>query len=173
MTEEQIKERISRHFVELLAARRGFKCTKPDPDNGVDLSISRALVQERDGKKRWLDTGEYVEIQLKCTCEGQVQWREEDLKYDLESKTYNDLVDRQSSGFLTPLILILLVLPDDPELWLTISTEEVILRRSAYWYQPPVGSERTSNTHTVRIEVPLQNKIGLAFFPDLFEQVYS
>jgi hypothetical protein len=83
MTEEQIKAAISSHFIQLVASRRGFKCTAPQPDHGVDLTVTRAVSIERDGRTRYLDSGKYVDLQLKCTCESQIVRTADSFRYDL------------------------------------------------------------------------------------------
>src|SRR5476649_969698 len=98
MTEEQIKAAISQHFVQLIASRRGFKCTKPDTDHGVDLSVTKVAIFTRGNRERYLDSGYTIDLQLKCTCESQIEREEDSIKYDLESKTYNDLIDRRNGG---------------------------------------------------------------------------
>jgi len=132
MTEEQIKSAISSHFVQLVASRRGFKCVAPTFDHGGDLTVTRASVIERQGRTRYLDSGQYVDVQLKCTCEDQIERTDESIKYDLEAKTYNDLVYRRRSNAIVPLVLVLLVLPNDPETWLTVSADELVVKRAAY-----------------------------------------
>ena len=173
MTEEQIKEQLSRHFVELVASRQGFKCSKPSPDSGVDMQITRAFLLDRNGRKRYLDSGQFIEFQLKCTCESQIIFADDSIRYDLEAKTYNDLIFRRDSGAITPLLLVLLVLPDDPNDWLQVTPQELILRRAAYWYAPPQGAEATENTSTIRIEIPSANGVGVSFIGDRFAEVYQ
>lgn len=173
MTEQQIKEKLSHHFVELIASRQGFKCGKPEPDHGVDLQITRTVAIDRDGKTRYLDTGEYVQLQMKCTTLNSITEGDTSFKYDLEVKTYNDLVDRLASGSITPLYLVLLVLPPEKDSWLSVTADELVVRRNAYWYRPPVSAERSANDTTTRIEIPYANRLTLTFFDDRFAEVYS
>lgn len=171
MTPEQIKEALSRGFVQLLANRDGFKCQKPEPDSGVDLSITRSRTVNRGGKIRLLDTGEYIEVQLKSTTEASIQREHTSIKYDLEAKTYNDLIDRSDTA--VPLYLVLVVLPTDSALWLNVEPQQLILRGCAYWYQPTPSDSHTSNASTYRIEIPNVNLIGTSFVRDRFEEVYG
>lgn len=171
MTEEHIKEALSRGFIQLLANRTGFKCTKPELDNGVDLSITRSTVFIRDGRTRLLDSGEYVEVQLKSTTENSVIREDNLIKYDFEAKNYNDLIDRRDS--VIPLYLILFVLPVEPNDWLYIDIEKLILKGTAYWYKPSITDVYTANVATVRITIPSDNQIGLTFVTERFEEVYG
>ena len=47
------------------------------------------------------------------------------IAYDLEVKTYNDLIHRSNHANATPLILILMCLPADAEDWLLLSEQEL------------------------------------------------
>lgn len=173
MTEEQIKEAISRHFVHLIASRRGFKCGDINPDHGVDLAVRRAVPHSQNGRTRYLDDGRCVDVQLKSTTESQLEHTNEFIKYDLEAKSYNDLVYRKNNGAITPLILVLLVLPDDPNNWLTVTDHQLVVRRSALWYRPPYGTPQTANTRTILIEIPAGNVVTLSFFNDLFQEAFQ
>lgn len=173
MTEEQIKEQLSRHFVELVASRSGFKCASVNPDHGCDLHITRALYVEINGTRRLLDTGEILHVQLKSTCESSVVETADAIKYDLEAKTFNDLVHRRNQATVRPLILVLLVLPDDQNEWLRIEPGELLLRRTAYWYYPEAGLDYTENTSKVRITIPRTNVMTLDFVREKFAEHFS
>lgn len=172
MTEEQIKAKLSQHVVELLASRRGYKCAKPDQDHGVDLTVSHAVPIERNGRTRYLDSGRYLDIQLKSTCEKQIERTGNMIRYKIEAKTWNDLVFRRTSGALAPLFLVLLVLPDDADQWVSVSPDEVIIRRAAYWYRPGIDAEPTENTSTLTIAIPEANSLTLSFIEDRFGEEY-
>jgi hypothetical protein len=173
MTEEQIKAALSQHFVQMIASRQGFKCGKPEPDHGCDLTITKVTTFEQNGRVRYIDSGYSVDVQLKCTCEAQVVRTDTEVRYDLEVKTYNDLVYRRNSGALTPLILVLLVLPDDPDQWLSVTAENMIVRRAAYWFLPPLGAEPTENVATIRIHIPNGNAVDLGFIALRFQEAYE
>lgn len=173
MTEEQIKEQLSRNFVQLVAGRSGFKCKESSLDHGVDLTIAEVRSSTRNGRTRLIESGRYVDLQLKSTCDASLHPGTVDsFKYDLESKTYNDLVERWATPPATPLYLVLLVLPDDSGDWLNISDQELVLRRSAYWYRPAPASTMTTNSSSIRIEIPLTNAIRLSFVADRYAEFY-
>jgi hypothetical protein len=68
----------------------------------------------------------------------------------MEVKTYNDL---REGGDNCPRFLVLLVLPDEEEHWLSQSPEQLILRRCAYWLSL-AGAEATSAKKSVRVTIP-------------------
>ncbi len=173
LTKELIKETLSRRFVEIIAGRNGFKCQKPDPDSGVDLSVTRSIIDLRFGERRIFDTGEYVEIQLKSTTDSSITYDEDCVKYDLEAKNFNDLVFRVHSNSFAPLYLILFVLPDEEEQWVEITEDALKLRKRAYWYIPSLGESMTPNTSTKRIRIPLNQTVDLEFLERCFLEAYG
>jgi len=68
MTPEQVKEHLSRHFIGLVASRRGFKSDVIETDHGTDLSITRATFRNCPQGPRLIDIGTALHVQLKCTC---------------------------------------------------------------------------------------------------------
>ena len=145
MTIEQIKEQLSNRFIGILAAHKGFAIEKGEIDSGIDYTLKRSYsYTQPSGKTRWTFDGRYIDIQLKATTDNSVIDQPDSIKYDLEAKTYNDLVERQSNG-AAPLILILFILPNDQNTWVDIDINEIKLRKHAYWYITPVGSAQTNN----------------------------
>lgn len=172
MTDEMIMSELSKGYLALVGARQGYKFTVPSPDNGVDLkfcpSISR---REPDGKIRWIDSDKNLDVQLKSTHRRRVTFREDVLVYDLEVKTFNDLVYRRK-GF-TPLYLVLLVMPDDHNLWLGMTPEELAVRECAYWWRPTEGTQPSANATTVRIEIPTLQRVTMDFISSCFVEAYG
>jgi len=172
MTIEQIKEQLSNTFIGILAVNKGFAIDKPGIDLGVDYTLKKSYQYLKpDGTHRWNFDSRYLDIQLKATTENSVMYESNCLKYDLEAKTYNDLIERQNNG-VAPLILILFVLPSDSSLWVDIDVNEIRLRKNAYWYTPPTGSTPTSNSSRIRIEISNENILGINCFNDLHSQFY-
>jgi hypothetical protein len=129
--------------------------------------------REQGGRLRYIDSGYSVDIQLKSTCEDQVIRTAAEIGYDLEVKTYNDLIYRRDSGAVTPMILVLLVLPDEPAEWLTVTPDNMIVRRAAYWFVPAPDAEPTDNVGTIRIHIPLDHTVDLAFIEQRFQEAYE
>ncbi|WP_324674348.1 DUF4365 domain-containing protein [Hymenobacter sp. GOD-10R] len=168
MTEQQIKEHLSKRYVELIASRSGFKKLGGENDHGVDLVYTRAKPRFINGEVRYCDTGEYVDLQLKCTCESSVEEKNGFIIYDLESKTFNDLVERVNNYPFAPLYLILMVLPDDQNKWLEVRKHEIALAKCAYWFQPQAGEKYTNNKKQVRIKIPIINIVDSIFLIKAF-----
>lgn len=172
MTLEQVKEQLSNRFIGILAANKGFVIDKPDLDLGVDYQLKKTTTYSTpSGKTRYTYDSRYIDLQLKATTDNSIIAEPNSVKYDLEVKTYNDLVERQANG-IAPLVLILFVLPHDQNLWVDINHAEIKLRKNAYWFTPSVGASPTDNEHTVRIKIPNTNMLGIDCFKNLHQQFY-
>lgn len=55
-----------------------------------------------------------------------------------------------------PRLLVVLDLPADEDRWLTITTDELILRRCAYWLSL-LGEATTDNQSSVTVRIPVDN----------------
>lgn len=129
MPVNQKKELISRSYLEVIAGRTGYKTTKPDPDNGVNLSFTFPLeYRHPDGAHKIIDADKCIDFQLKATPDKSIIYSETFFSYDLEAKNYNDLIFRH--GGLTPLVLIVFILPQEESLWVDVATEEIVDKSS-------------------------------------------
>jgi hypothetical protein len=166
MTEEHIKEALSLRYIELIAAYIGFKTNSSYPDYGTDLEIKEIDFRIENTQKRYLETGRELKFQLKATTEKSIVFEDEYIKYDLNSTTYNDLIQRKESK--SPIILIVFVLPDEKNDWLKITDNELISKKCAYWYFPEEGSS-TQNTSSIRVIIDKKNVINSETLKYLFE----
>lgn len=118
------------------------------PDYGVDGTL-RAV--KKLPSRRLVESGASVEFQLKSTINWEVDGTS--IAYDLEAKTYNDLVTR--GPFHPPLILILLCLPKERDDWIAASREHLTLKHCCYWAL--ITGEPTDNKRSKRISIPQDN----------------
>ena len=152
------KEGLSVAYVKALAARAGFSTAVPEPDrDSVDVRIMAG------GPRR-----PALDLQLKATtdlADGQDGFR----PFRLRIKNYNDLrVETQ-----TPRLLVVLDLPQDEAQWMTITTEELVLRRRAYWVSLQQGHEEVVNQETVTVRIPEGNVFAVATLQTLMERSCS
>lgn len=152
---------MSTSFLKAVAAMSGTSLSYDIYDYGVDGTFRPVLI---DGN-RYYSTGFPLDFQLKAS----VNWEIADnhVVYDLEAKTYTDMVRRRDQEGAIPLILILLCLPDERELWLSISEEMLIMKKCCYWHL--ITGEPSDNTSTVRIKIPTSN----LFCPDALNELLS
>ncbi len=167
MMDEHIKEAISLRYIELIAAYNGFKTNLSYHDYGTDLNIVEVGYRNENGKKRLSDTGREIKIQLKATTVNSILEEQKIIKYDLDSKNFNDIIKRRNSAY--PLILILFILPTNRKDWLSITEEELRVKKCAYWYFPEENKVRTSNSSKKRIEINKNNLIK----PDSLNEIIN
>jgi hypothetical protein len=146
------QEALSRAYVQAVAARAGLICTVPGADFGIDLCLHTVEVRGR----RWGPGPVQLDLQLKSTTRPHP--RGGHLHYDLDVKNYNDL---RAPAPMCPRLLIVLVLPEQEEEWLSQSAEELVLRRCAYWLWLG-GAEATTATATVRVQIPLNQVFSVS-----------
>jgi len=168
MTESDIMEQLSKRYIEILANRKGYFVLS-GKDYGTDLHVAKVA---RYGNS-FCETGRQVHIQVKSVVETSVHLIEtaNQIKYDLRGKNYNDLVFRIKEERYIPLILILFIFPSDPENWLQVTSEHLIMGKCAYWYYPNDSSELeyVKPKSNKRIEIPKSNLIHLDFFNYIFD----
>jgi hypothetical protein len=164
ITKEHRQEQLSRAYVHAVAAHAGLIFEPATIDYGVDGCIR--VVQRREGR-RLLLSGHSLDVQLKAT----TNWRfeNEEVIYDVEAKTYNDLVDRFNEPRGTPMVLIVMCLPKNEGDWLSITTEQLILRHCCFWCR--VGGTRTDNNATQRIRIPRSQILDQTSVGDLLDKV--
>ena len=68
--------------------------------------------------------------------------------FRLNKKNYNDLCD---PSVTVPIILVVFLMPEDINDWLTHSSDELVLRRCAYWTSLRGKPETDQQTKTVHI----------------------
>lgn len=162
MTENDIKEDISRSFLEIIANRTGYYSWTAKKDFGVDVRYTKSVADNH----RYLEQPWCVSIQLKSTTEKGVTVVDDYIKYPLEAKTYNDLVSM--SRHVIPLILVLFILPENENEWVKLTSNDLVVKKCAYWFTLENGTEKTTNTHKVTISIPQSNLIDLSFFNNLY-----
>ncbi len=155
LMEPDRKEALSRVYVQALAARAGYLTSVPEPDrDSVDLRVHAG------GPLR-----PALDLQLKATVRLSGS-RDGVLRFRVSAKNYQDLrVETQ-----TPRLLVVLELPNDESRWMTVTDEELVLRRRAYWLslqgdQPEIGDRKT-----VTVAIPEQNLFDVEAMRGLMER---
>ena len=116
ITEQHRKEDLGQAYVRAVIAKAGFNYGKDDHDYGIDGTIKEVT----NIKGRFFPSGAGICYQLKSSCD--VQFQDDVVIYDLESKNYNDLV---ADTLTFPIILILFVLPKSEDEWLSVTENEI------------------------------------------------
>ena len=154
LTSADQKAALSVVYAKAVAARAGYVTSVPDLDrDGVDLRI------EAGGAMR-----PALDLQLKATARPGVP-ASGSLTFDLKRRNYDLLrVDTQ-----TPRILVVFVLPGNRNHWMTITREELVLRRSAYWLSLR-GADETMNRSSLTVRLPVANLFDVDGLRRLMEQ---
>jgi hypothetical protein len=143
-----IMEELSLVYVRAVASRAGFSVEEVRRDrDSIDVHVCA---------RGPLDGGSVespvLAIQLKSTARD-LSDDDAEIPYDLKVKNYNDLT---RTTFIER-ILVVLLLPRDPALWLTWTEEALVLRRSAYWLslkgRPPTANKETARVRLQRGQV--------------------
>ncbi|WP_082511045.1 MULTISPECIES: DUF4365 domain-containing protein [unclassified Rhizobium] len=161
ITVQHTKESLSRAFVHAIAGRAGVNCTGERAfDYGIDGTFRPVTIR---GNRR-IESSFPLDYQLKAT----KSWNIEDtnIGYNLESKTYNDLVTRDPDG--VGAVLILLCLPPEDETWVEFSEEYMTLRKCCY-YTVLSGEPVTNENSTRKILIPRSNVFTADALRELLE----
>lgn len=154
LSSTDIEEELSRVYVQAVAALAGYVIDTPSYDRaGIDLTV-------KAGEPMY----PAIELQLKATINLGAA-KDGFFHYPLEVKNYKKL--RKPSQ--TPRLLVVLDLPKDEASWLTVSGDELVLRRCAYWLSLR-GCEETQNTSTITVCIPEQNLFNVDNLRRLMEQ---
>ena len=170
MTEQQCQEAVSREFLRILAHMHGYKIHEPAMDHGVDMTV--CPVRERiepNGQRRFLDSQMRLDFQIKSTTSAGVVLGLDDIKYDLEAKTFNDLVDGRIEPL--PLHLLLVVLNERPPACVNIDLTQISVVGSAFWFLPEKDEVPTANVATKRISIPIANRLQADFIRSCYERL--
>lgn len=155
MTENQQKEEISKAYVHAVAARCGYKVANwSQDDDCMDVTLCAPGI---------LGGGEIadpkIDLQLKCTS-GQSYFRNggSEIAYQLTAPRYEKLRRRAA----TPKLLVLLLLPETPEEWITHSAESLIMRRCAYYLVMTGKDPLSPEDKSTYVKIP----VAQTFSPD-------
>ena len=155
LTAPDQKEALSRVYVKALAARAGYSTSVPEPDrDSVDLRM------QAGGRRR-----PALDLQLKATTD-LAKPQGGFLPFRLSTKNYNDL----RVATQTPRLLVVLELPTDESRWVTVTPEDLVLRRRAYWLSLQQGHDEVVGQQTVTVRIPEQNVFDVEALLALMER---
>jgi hypothetical protein len=163
LTNQHIEEGLSRAYVQIIAARAGISIGSPHLDYGIDGTFSKIQIIN----KRRIESGFKLDYQLKAS----ISWELSDnhVIYDIEAKTYNDIIYRSREDRAVPVILILMCLPKNSVEWLENSEDHLLLRKCCYW--TIFTGDFTDNFQSVRIRIPREQILTPGSLISLLESV--
>ena len=150
-----IQEQLSLAYLRAVVSNAGFSLSEPTKDYyGIDGTV---VDPNRRGVNR-------VDFQLRS--DKDYILRTDHIAYDLKAADYRRLIRDDS----LPRVLILLLMPENPDEWLAQSSEELCLRKCAYWLSL-MGEPPVPNTSTKRVFVPLANVFNRDGLHDMFRRL--
>ena len=163
LSEEDVKEHLSRAYVYAVATKAGFAFQPIDIDrDSIDVQI-KAHGRVNEASKI---TSPQIELQLKATTNCVLDSHGSNFRLSIPIKNYNDL----RSNRATPAILVVLFLPDNPDDWIIHSEDNLISKKCAYWVslkdEPDVP-----NTSNITISVPKSNVFSPGSLTGLMSQI--
>ncbi|MGF6174243.1 DUF4365 domain-containing protein [Ensifer sp. 4252] len=159
ITIQHTQESLSRAYIHAVAGSAGINCSGERAfDYGIDGTFRPVVVR---GNRR-IENGFPLDYQLKCTINWQHQ--DENVVYDIKSKTYNDLVTRDPDGI--GVVLLLLCVPPEQEQWAEFTEDFLTLRRCCY-YITLAGDPVPNENSTRRILIPRANVLTAVTLTEL------
>ena len=101
-----------------------------------------------------------IKFQAKATSRNIV--RDGNVRFSLPIKNYNDL----RIPTKVPRILIVVLMPRDPDQWVSQTEDELCLRRCGYWISLE-GRPAVTNTSSISIDLPTTNIFSRDHLHDL------
>lgn len=149
----QNKEDISISYISALCACASIDYDIIRHDDDSTDGILKKIIILDNGKK----FNSQLRIQLKCTSSvSQYKDNGDSFTYKLKSKNYNDLCTSSTM----PVILGLLILPQDESLWINWTTEELIMKGCMYWAEFS-NEDPSNNGSTVSVTINKNNVINV------------
>lgn len=145
------QEDLSVAYLTALCAANGYTLMKEDHDNdGVD----RTIKCKDKPMETCLRKSPKLDVQLKSCFSDHIRVNHDgSICYDLESKNYNILVDKER---ITPIILVVLHMHEDENLWIDQTPDYLKITKCAYWISL-MGQPTTTNSTTKTITIPASN----------------
>ena len=155
----QQKEQFSNVYLQAVTTVAGYSVYKPSvDDDSVDWGVA---AKGGTGPIR----APRLELQLKSTS-SDIQ-DDKSIRYRLKLKNYDDL---RMDDFAIPRILVVVLIPETPEDWLTPSATELCIRNCGYWISLR-GRPETPNTNSVNVTIPKTNQFTVAALQSIMEGI--
>lgn len=159
----QQKEDLHISYISALCSVAGISYdTQRHDDDSTDGIIKKRIIFP-DG--RFYDS--QLRIQLKSTSSAS-QYTDNGnyISYKLKVKNYNDLCTPST----TPIILGLLILPENESEWVKWSTEELLIKGCMYWADFS-DKNRSDNAGTVTVRLEKDNVINQESLLNILERI--
>ncbi len=155
MTSTNYQEDIHISYISALCAAADISYDTQRHDDDSTDGIIKKRINNSDGS--FYDA--QLRIQLKSTSSSsQYSETNDTITYKLKANNYNDLCTPAT----TPIILGLLILPEERSEWVQWSPEELLIKGKMYWLDLSTN-KTTENNSTVSVKIPKTNVVNQAF----------
>lgn len=163
ITDQHIKEILSRTYIAAIVARAGFILGPPaQPEYGIDGMLHG--VKYKNGKR--CQTPDAVALQIKSTVD--YSFRGEQVIYEMEIDAYNKIARDPEDPDEAPTILLLFCMPRNPIKWLSSGENGLFMRHCCYWY---CESDFCSNHHrSMTISIPRSNMFNASAVSHIYTE---
>jgi hypothetical protein len=150
-----IESELSYAYLHAVAAHAGMACkvgTRHEDNNGIDAVVTAWGPFEGGGYLSEVT----LNVQLKATISEPVRDGGHFSYFLRGARAFDDL---RIEAVAIPRILVVLFLPTDAAMWLEHSSEQLALRRCAYW-QSLRGAAETSNESGITVKLPITQEFN-------------
>lgn len=153
------KEDLSVAYVQAIAAIAGVSIFGTlRHDMGTDLEFRLVRELKTRSKKRGIQRNDTRGIPLNCQLKStvitsskiRINPTRSIILYDLDAKSYDDLVDSDGGCFL-----VLMLLPEHEQNWLAQDEQKLTLSHCCYYWQPQTTDTLTPNDKTKTIKIAM------------------
>lgn len=157
------KEELSICYISALCTQAGisYDTIRHDDTSTDGLIQKRIMLTEKIG----YDT--HLRVQLKSTSSDSMYKDDGSvISYVLKVKNYNDMCQRST----TPIILALLVLPEDEGSWVKLTDEELLIKGRMYWAEFSTYTP-SNNKSSVTVNIDKQNHLTPESLQTILEKI--
>ncbi|WP_203009206.1 DUF4365 domain-containing protein [Pseudomonas paraversuta] len=141
------KEQFNIAYLHAMAAQAGLNPSQlMVDDDSIDIQLSG---KGFTGMLR----NPMVQLQLKCTSQNLVSGNV--IKFPLSRKNFDDL---RGGNVICPRYLVVLLIPEDDELWVKHHSSHMALHNICYWLSLR-DFPNTNNISSVTVEIPLSQRL--------------
>jgi hypothetical protein len=142
----KIQSNLSFSYLHAVVSRAGGSCERTH-DDADGMGIDARLTFEGNGKVKVID----INVQLKSTRK-QLSLNNGKYSFPLNADEYK----KYTQTSITPFLFVLFCLPENCDDWLTLTEEQLVLRKCSYWTSL-IGAESCERNQGRTIYVPEKN----------------
>ena len=160
ITVQHSMELLSRAYVTAVAA--GCRCVL-DAERSHDYGIDGQFHHVTSAMGRLVESGISFAFQLKASTSCQIV--DQILKFRIATAYHNLIVLRNRNGNV-PCFVLILVLPQRADEWISVFSKELIIRQACYYYFPTKSMGGANATLT--LQIPIKQKLTPEWVDSVF-----